>query len=77
MGIMGILKDTQMIGVSVKQAGERLEKLNEAIEKLNMAVGAEIGYHLNVFVRKEDRQQVVTSATIEVYFFDEVKKEGK
>lgn len=73
---MGIKNNVKMIGVSLKQAGERLEKLNKAIEKLNMAVGAEVGYHLNIFVRNEDKEQIVTSATIDVYFFDEPKKEG-
>lgn len=74
---MGMLKNNvKMIGVSLKQAGERLEKLNKAIEKLNMAVGAEIGYHLNVLERNEDKEQIITSATIDVYFLDEPKKEG-
>lgn len=73
---MGIKNNVKMIGVSLKQAGERLEKLNKAIEKLNMAVGAEVGYHLNVYVRNEDKEQIVTSATIDVYFFDEQNKEG-
>ena len=74
---MGILKNSiEMVGIPLKQAGERLEKLNKVIEKLNMAVGAEVGYHLNIFIRNEDREQVVTSATIDVYFFEDVKKEG-
>lgn len=74
---MGIFNgNIRMVGVPLRQAGEKLEKLNEAIEKLNMAVGAEVGYHLNVFVGKENKKQIVTSATIEVYFFDEPKKEG-
>jgi hypothetical protein len=70
---MSIKNNVKMIGVSLKQAGERLEKLNKVIEKLNMAVGAEVGYHLNVFVRNEDKEQIVGSATIDVYFFDDTK----
>ena len=74
---MGIFKNNvKMVGIPLKQAGEKLEKLNKAIEKLNMAVGAEVGYHLNIFIRNEDREQVVTSATIDVYFFEDAKKEG-
>ena len=72
---MSIRKNNvKMIGIPLKQAGEKLEKLNKAIEKLDMAVGAEVGYHLNIFVRNEGKEQVVTSATIDVYFFDDPKE---
>lgn len=66
---MGLLKNNvKQIGIPLEQASDRLVKLNKAIEKLNMAVGAEVGYHLNVYVKNEDKKQIVTSATIEVYF---------
>ena len=73
-----LLKDRMRnIGIPIAQVGGRLEKLNEAVAECGMAIGAEMGYRLNTYIRNpEDERQVVTSATIEVYFFEEQKKEG-
>lgn len=73
-----LLKDhMRNIGIPIAQVGDRLEKLNEAVAECGMAIGAEMGYRLNTFIRNpEDKEQIVASATIDVYFFDEPKKEG-
>ena len=62
------------IGIPFKDVGKRLVALSSAIKSCGMDVAADCGVHLHTRVKPNTKtgkmQQIVTHATIDVYFME-------
>lgn len=55
------------IGVTLKEAEEKIRDLNKALEDKNMAIGAEMDFHVNLMEKDKGN---VNGVTVTVYFFE-------